>query len=185
MSKKPIEPGTAWYCVKSLPKHEHIAAAHLARSTEDIAVYCPRLRIRRRTRRGAVWFVEAVFPGYLFAHFDWMQRINTVRSTPGVRGAVTFGDQIPIIPDGVVDALRAEFGAEATRQVGNDPRPGDTVFVANGPLGGCSVTVLCVLSSGERVKVLLDLLGQTVHAEVSRDQIIVNRSLAEALADGR
>ena len=33
-----------WYCLRSQPKHEHIAAAQLRRSM-GIEVFCPRVRI--------------------------------------------------------------------------------------------------------------------------------------------
>src|ERR1035437_7163225 len=56
----------AWFCVRSQPKHEHIAAAHLKREP-GIEVYLPRVRFKRATRRGPVWFTEALFPNYLFA----------------------------------------------------------------------------------------------------------------------
>ncbi len=56
----------AWYCLRSQPKHEHIAAAHL-RLLEGVTVFCPRIRFKRATRQGLVWVTEAMFPGYLFA----------------------------------------------------------------------------------------------------------------------
>ena len=49
---------SAWYCVHSRPKHEHIAASHL-RQLEDVEVFGPRLRFLRSTRQGPVWVTEA------------------------------------------------------------------------------------------------------------------------------
>ena len=57
-----------WFCLKTKPKHEHLAATALRRQLQ-IPCFSPRLRFRKATRRGAVWFVEAMFPGYLFAQF--------------------------------------------------------------------------------------------------------------------
>ena len=59
----------AWYCVQTRPKSEHIARASLLQFG-DVEVYCPRLRYHKTTRRGKVWFTEALFPCYLFARFD-------------------------------------------------------------------------------------------------------------------
>ena len=42
---------TAWFCVRSQPKHEHIAAANLRRNP-DIDVLNLRIRFKRSTRRG-------------------------------------------------------------------------------------------------------------------------------------
>ena len=82
-----------WYCLRSQPKHEHIAAAHL-RQTPGLEVFCPRVRIQRRTQRGLKWFVEAMFPNYLFARFALREHQTMVRYSPGVSGIVHFGQHI-------------------------------------------------------------------------------------------
>src|SRR5271166_6904013 len=63
-------PGDWWFCLKAQPKREHIAAACL-RQISEVEAFCPRVRFRKRTNRGPVWFVEPMFPGYLFARFDY------------------------------------------------------------------------------------------------------------------
>ena len=40
-----------WYCLRSQPKHEHIAAAHLRR-LDQVTVFCPRIKFKRSTRQG-------------------------------------------------------------------------------------------------------------------------------------
>src|SRR6266571_2651539 len=101
-----LSPEARWYCLRAQPKHEHIAAAHL-RLCDGIEVYCPRVRIQRSTRRGLVWFTEALFPNYLFARFDWMHSHALVRSCQGVSGIVRFGDDVPEVPARALDDLRA------------------------------------------------------------------------------
>jgi len=73
----------AWYCLKSRPKHEHIAAAHL-RQMEDVKVFSPRLRFQRSTTRGVRWFEESMFPGYLFARFHFSERHREVQHAMGI-----------------------------------------------------------------------------------------------------
>src|SRR5437868_4240998 len=58
-----------WFCLRAQTKREHFAAIGL-RKQYQITCFAPRLRMRKLTRRGAVWFVEAMFPGYFFAQFD-------------------------------------------------------------------------------------------------------------------
>ena len=55
----------AWYCARTKPKHEHIAAANVRRNL-GLEVFHPRLRIERTTRRGLVRNVETLFPCYIF-----------------------------------------------------------------------------------------------------------------------
>jgi transcriptional antiterminator RfaH len=165
--------GPAWYCVQAQPKHEHIAAAHLRRCIEGIDVFNPRLRVRRATRRGAVWFVEALFPGYLFARFDPVATMENVETTPGVRTVVRFGPLTPSVPDPVIDDLRTSYGTDELIEVGDDLRPGDEVDVAAGPFRGFDAKVLCVLSAPERIRILLEILGRKTPVELPRGNVVL------------
>src|SRR5260370_39671515 len=110
-SKKP-----AWYCLRSQSKHEHIAAAHV-RMLEGVTVFCPRIRFKRPTRQGLVWVTEAMFPGYLFAHFDLEEKHRQVRYTHSVSGIVQFGNRYPIIEEGALTFLRAQTRVARVREL--------------------------------------------------------------------
>lgn len=165
----------AWFCVRTQPKHEHIAAAHLRLLGEgDIDVFLPRIRFNRATRRGPVSAVESLFPSYLFARFDWQQYLNLVQYASGVAGVVHFGTDWPTIPDRIVDELREFFGSENVRTIPSCPEVGDTVLVSRGVFEGLEAVVTRVLPGGQRVAVLLHFLGRqsTVElqtADVSHD----------------
>ncbi len=75
-----LVPEPVWFCLKTQPKREHLAATALRR---QFAVECfsPRLRFRRMTQRGPVWFVEAMFPGYLFAKFVYSTQHRAVENS--------------------------------------------------------------------------------------------------------
>lgn len=161
-----------WYCVKTLPKREHIAAGHL-REIEGVEVFCPRLRYRKATRRGKVWWVEAMFPGYVLAKFVLKDLERLVGYSQGVRGLVRFGGEVPPVPGAVVEKLRREVrdrlseeDAEDTLTVGPEISAGDEVEVAHGPLGGFQGRVVTVLPGRERVRVLMEFLGQPQVVEV-------------------
>ncbi|HYZ73411.1 MAG TPA: transcription termination/antitermination NusG family protein, partial [Chthoniobacterales bacterium] len=94
-SVKPDRPGfsqPAWYCLESKYKHEHIAAAHL-RELKGVTVFCPRIRFRRQTCSRVAWVTEALFPGYLFAHFDLARMHRAVGYARGVRCIVRFANR--------------------------------------------------------------------------------------------
>ena len=147
-----------WYCLRSQPKHEHIAAAHL-RQLGEVDVFCPRVRIQRSTRRGLVWFTEALFPNYLFAQFDFTEWLGRVRSCHGVSGVVHFGDKIPEVPGAALDQLRAYMDDAELKTVSFTIAEGDSVEVVEGPFRGQTGVVAQLLPARERVKVLLELLG--------------------------
>jgi len=162
----------AWFCLKSQPKHEHIAALHLKRRIEDIDVFCPRLRIKKNTRRGPVWFVEPLFPGYLFAQFDPAEALQAVKSTPGVSTIVSFGLFTPIIRQETIEDLRADFDQNELHEVNNQPLPGDSVTIAAGPFQGLQAEIIRVLPGPQRVQVLMEILGRTTQVEVGASEII-------------
>ncbi len=156
----------AWYCIRSKTKQEHVAAGNL-RLVPGVEVFAPRLRFRRQTRRGPVWFVEALFPGYLFARFVWATQVKAVQYAHGVLGVVHFGLKPAMVPAPVMLELRRTMDDRELRVIARDLAVGDEVQVTAGPLAGLQVVVQQVLPARERVKVLLDFLGRRVEAEVA------------------
>lgn len=170
----------AWYCVRCQTKREHIAAQHL-RELEGIEVFCPRLRYRKATRRGKIWWMEPMFPGYLLAKFVMADMERAVTFCQGVRGLVRFGPEIPAVPESFVEALRHEIvsrqGAEADELVTLTPtiELGDEVEIAHGPFQGMQGTVVAVPSATERVKILLEFLGKPHAVDMDLFSILLPR----------
>ena len=165
------EPAPAWFCLRAQPKHEHIAAAHLQKEP-DLEVYLPRIRFKRATRRGPVWFTEALFPNYLFARFDLAAGLRRVCYTQGVRGVVHFGDRWPIVPEAVIEELRATIGAGQVHVIDEDLHPGESVQIAGGVFHGLRAVVTRVMPSRERVAVLLEFLGRQTSVELPSAALI-------------
>ncbi len=159
----PEEP--KWYCLRSQPKHEHIAAAHL-RPLEGVEVYCPRVRLQKSTRRGLVWFTEALFPNYLFARFNLRALLLRIRSSQSVAGIVRFGDRYPDIPESSIEKLRAAMQDAEIKTIETSLATGDDVSVVSGPLQGASGMVTQILPAQERVKVLMEFLGGQKEVEL-------------------
>jgi transcriptional antiterminator RfaH len=153
-----------WYCLRSQLKHEHIAAAHL-RQIEHVDVYCPRVRLQKSTRRGRIWFTEALFPNYLFARFNLRALLTRVRSSPGVVGLVRFGGGYPSVPTAAIESLRAVMLDSEMRTIVPTISEGDAINVVEGPLQGAPGVVTKILPAQERVRVLLDFLGGTREVE--------------------
>jgi transcriptional antiterminator RfaH len=161
--------------LRSQPKHEHIAAAQLAEDPE-IEVYLPRIRFKRSTRRGPVWFVEALFPSYLFARFDLVACARKVHHSRGVLGIVHFGDQWPTVPDPVIAELRASVGADHVHVIQDDFQPGENVQISGGAFHGLQAVVTRALPGKERVAVLLEFLGRQTMVELTRESVVREES---------
>jgi transcriptional antiterminator RfaH len=168
-----------WYCVRTQTKREHIAAGHL-RELEGVEVFCPRLKYRKATRRGKIWWIEPMFPGYILARFDMAEMERAVTFCQGIRGLVRFGSEIPSVPQCFVEALREEV---RTRSDDDDElfavspiiEVGDEVEIAHGPLQGMRGTIVSVAPAAERVKILLEFLGQPHAVDVDLFSILLPR----------
>ncbi len=153
-----------WFCVRAQTKREHIAANHL-RELEGIEVFCPRIRYRKATRRGKIWWLEPLFPGYLLARFNLEEMERAVTFCQGVRGLVRFGSDVPHVPEAFVRSLIQQVGQRSSDDaelitLAPAINIGDEVEVANGPFQGMKGTIVTVAPAAERVKVLLEFLGQ-------------------------
>jgi transcriptional antiterminator RfaH len=171
----------AWYCIRTHLKHEHIAAAHL-RQIPDVEVFNPQLRILRATRRGRRWSTESLFPNYIFASLAMAPVAEKVMYTPGVKFVVRFGDRVPEIPNAVIDDLRQSLTAMNSEVLTDEPREGQEVEIAVGAFVGTKAQVTCVLPGKERVRVLLDVMGRSVPAELSLSLVLFERRNAAKIA---
>jgi transcriptional antiterminator RfaH len=160
-----------WFCLRSQPKHEHLAALGLRRQVE-IACFSPRVRFRKATRRGAVWFVEAMFPGYLFAEFVYSRQHRWVEHSPGIQGIVRFGDRVATLDGDTIDSLRDKAGQEEMVTYDPEIQVGQSVRIAEGPLQGLEALVTHLLPAKERIKVLLEFLGRPLETEVATPKVL-------------
>jgi len=160
-----------WFCMRTQPKHEHLAATALRRQLE-ITCFSPRLRFRRATRRGAVWFVEAMFPGYLFAEFVYSRQHRQVESLPGIQGVVRFGDQVAALDSSTIANLRQTADEEEIVTFNPEIHVGQAVRIAEGPFQGLEALVTHLLPAKERIRVLLEFLGRSLETEVPMPKVL-------------
>lgn len=164
-----------WFCVRSQPKREHIAAAHL-RMLPEVEVFCPRLRVKKATKRGLVTFIESLFPNYLFAKFDSKLLLDKVKHAPSVSTIVHFGNRLPRVPEEVIAELRAGFPEDEILDCDRHVEEGDEVLIGEGPFSGMKATVLRVMAPYQRVEVLLEMLGRTTPVIVNPALLVVEKS---------
>src|SRR5580700_12254650 len=156
----------AWFCLRAQPKREHIAAACL-KQIHDVEAFSPRVRFRKPTNRGLVWFVESMFPGYLFARFDYATLHRRVRQGPGVSGFVQFGDRLALLPDELISEIRARMGKDELVEINQGIQPGQSVQITQGPFQGLEGLVTRLITARDRVQILIECMGRSLHAEAS------------------
>jgi len=172
-----IDVGPVWACIRTHPKHEHIAAAQLSH-VPGVQVFNPQLRLERQTRRGLMRSTESLFVNYLFARFVIETTLEQVRYTPSVKTVLQFGECIATIPDAVIQELRVTLLENANTVFTDAPLEGDEAEISNGPFQGEKGIIVRVLPARERVEILLDVLGRPLPTEFSLSSIIFKHRTA-------
>jgi len=160
-----------WYVVQTQPNAERRALAHLTR--QGFTAYLPRYRKRRRHARRTEIVLAPLFPRYLFVSIDMTaQRWRSIQSTVGVSRLVCNGDEPAPVPEAVLGALRARESADGVIEIDTQPRfaRGDKVRVLDGAFGDC-LGLYDGMTDGERVAILLDLLGRKVRVVLDVDAV--------------
>jgi len=165
----------AWYCARTKPKHEHIAAANLRQNLE-LEVFHPRLRIERATQRGVMRVVEPLFPCYIFIRCVLEDHFTDIRHTSGISSLVHFGQKIPTVPDPIIEELRECFEADDPMTVEERISPADEVVFVEGAFTGMRAFVLRVMPAKKRVQVLLEVLGGPTPVEVERSAVALEKN---------
>jgi len=167
-----------WYCLQTRPKQEHLAAGAL-RTMDGVEVLCPRIRYRKQTKRGPVWFVESIFPGYLFSRFNYHTQHRQVRYSGGILRIVQFGDYTPQLDDLFIDFLKKRFSSAEQEVIPIEPdfETGDNVTLVSGAFAGLEAIITRVIPARERIHVLLEFLGRQVEAEISKEELLFEDNL--------
>lgn len=169
-----------WYCARTKPKQEHIAAANV-RKTLNLDVFLPRLRLKRNTRRGLISVTEPLFPCYLFIRAAVNATFDDIRYAPGISSLVHFGLITPTIPDLVMSELKSSFEAEEPLVLVDEFFPGSEVRVINGAFAHLSGVVLRSMPVKRRVQVLFEILGRSTIVELNQEALSLEKPSIAAL----
>ena len=160
-----------WYCLHTAPRQENKVALVLKRELM-LEVFAPRIRFRRMRAGQPLWATEALFPGYLFAQFEYFERRRQINALPGVTSVVHFGEQVVPVGETVMAELRALVPDNETVEVTADPQPGSEVVIVGGSLRGLRALVTRVIPARQRIAILLELLGGQREVEIERDRVL-------------
>lgn len=161
----------AWYVVQTQPHGENKAVTHLSR--QGFGAYLPRYLKRRRHARRIEIVPAPLFPRYLFVEIDrGAQRWRSIYSTVGVSRLVCQGELPTPISENVIDALKAREDDSGFIQLDQRPKfhPGDKIRVMDGAFTDC-LGLYESMKDGDRVAILLDLLGRKVRVMVDVESV--------------
>jgi transcriptional antiterminator RfaH len=163
--------GTRWYVVQTRPQAEVKAAAHLGR--QGFEIYLPRYLKRRRHARRVEMVAAPLFPRYMFVAIDMaVQRWRSVQSTIGVTRLVCNGEVPAEVSDSIIKNLRLGEDERGFVRLQKQPafRIGDKIRVLDGVFSAC-LGLFEGMADGERIAILLDMLGRKVRVVLDADAI--------------
>jgi transcription elongation factor/antiterminator RfaH len=151
-----------WYALYTKPKKEIQVAGQL--EATGVESYLPTVlrKVRRRDRPHR----KVYFPCYLFARLDLdITPRSSISWMPGIRHIVSFGEQPAIVKDDIVELVRVRLdGVEQVEY--EDFSQGDRVRIKSGPLSQLEAVFDQPLSSADRVRVLLDVMGRMTPVDI-------------------
>ena len=163
---------TIWIAVATHPNAEGQAVQNLKR--QGYECYCPCTRVVRRHARRSETVQRPFFPGYLFVRLDRTRdQWRPIMHSRGVRTVVRFGEELGMVPQGVVESLLAREEDEGLKPFAPAERleVGQRISL-NGTLFDDFVCTVQSIEPRDRVCVLLELMQHTVKMVVAAENVV-------------
>ena len=164
-----LKPGERWFVARALPHQENRAQLNLHRL--GFRYFVPRLRRTVRHARRLRDTVQPLFPGYIFIVIDLSKhRWRSVNGTFGVASLIMSAEQPRPVPPGVVEALVVSCESGGVVRLDDSLEIGQKVRIVSGPFAE-TLCHLVHLDDRGRVRVLLEIMGMEVAAQLDRSAI--------------
>lgn len=160
-----------WYVLKTKPNYEFIVREQLVE--RDIKCYLPlwqpvdKVNIDKKLR--------PYFPCYMFCCVDWQATsLSSLNYLPGVSYVITCDDKPIQVDPSVINGIQTQvcrLENSVRDRAGNLLRQGDRVKITSGVLDGYEAIFDTRLSSGDRVRLLINFLQTRTPLTIERNLI--------------
>ena len=158
-----------WYVIQTKPKKEEEATSYL--STKGVEMFSPLIE-SFTTRNGRMnKELKPLFSGYIFGKFDLEQNYPLVRWARGVKCVLGFGGYPIPISEEVVQLIKERTDDRGVVRVKQDYQPNDLIRIKTGPLKELLGIFERWISAGDRVRILLNLIGYQPAVEMHYSMI--------------
>ena len=151
-----------WIVVRSKPRSEKIAYAQLI--VKGIEAYLPLLKERRKWSDRKKWVEFPLFSSYLFARVEIKNSIFVLQ-THGVSSLVKFGEEIAIVQDEVITAIKLAIDGGYQLAPAEYFSAGNPVEVIEGPMAGVKGIVV-KLKGKDRLVIKIDAIQQALSIDI-------------------
>ena len=159
--------GSDWWALYTRHQHEKAVAEML--SAKDFEVFLPLYDSMRRWKDRKKLITLPLFPCYVFVRGGLHRRLQVV-TTPGVHTILFRGEQVAIIPESEIQAIR--MAVEGDFRV--EPHPflkcGERVRVIRGSLEGVE-GILVRKKNLYRLVLSVDMMAQSVAVEIDASDV--------------
>jgi transcription antitermination factor NusG len=158
-----------WYVIQTKPKKEDEAKSYL--STKGVEVFSPLMEnfLLRNGRMSKE--LKSLFPGYIFGKFDLEQNYPLVRWAKGVKKVLGFGEYPTPISEEVVEIIRERTDTKGVVRLKSQFQANDVIRIKTGPLKDLLGIFERWMPDGERVRILLSLIGYQPVVEIHYSMI--------------
>ncbi len=164
-----LGPEERWFVARVLPHQENRAQFNLHRL--GFRSFVPRLRRTIRHARRLQDTLQPLFPSYIFIVIDLSKhRWRSINGTFGVASLIMGVEQPLPVPRGVVEALVASCESCGAVRFDDSLEIGQKVRILSGPFAE-TLCRLARLDDGGRVRVLIEIMGTEVAAQLDRSAI--------------
>ena len=158
-----------WFVIHTKPRNEYRVKNHF--EGMEIETLLPLCENFQYSHGRMCRVINPLFSNYLFARLDLERHYYKVKWTRGVNRILGVGNEPTPISEMVIQMLKDRMGGDGTVKLLEDLQEGDLVQITSGPLKDFIGVFQRRLSSGERVRILLNLIGAEVPVQISRGQL--------------
>lgn len=156
-----------WFALYTCANQERRVAAQL--EVRRVEHFLPLYRSRRNWKDRRVFLDLPLFPGYVFARFEWSERVRVLQARGVVRLVGSNGQPSPLA-EGDIVALRAGVRGALRFEPHRYLTAGTRVRLLHGPLAGMT-GILVRKKNGCRVVLSVELIARSVAVEVDAADI--------------
>ena len=150
-----------WYVAKIQVQKEFGLMAYLSQCGVD--AFYP--KIVQMDRSGGT--LKALFPTYLFCYLDPNSSVwPMVRWAPGLTYFLSSDGEPARLPQTLIDYLRQQISEQNDSGASRNLTNGDRVLVSDGPFAGLEGIFQRYMSSRQRCRILLEMVGRLTAVEL-------------------
>ena len=153
-----------WIAVYTKPRHEKKVESEFQKKGYE--VYLPILKERRKWSDRKKWVEFPLFRSYIFVKTE-IKNALFVLQTRGVVKIIKFGDEVAVIQDRSIQAIKLMIEGGYTPEATDYFVKGDPVEVKEGPLKGL-IGEVTRIDEHDRLVVRVDAIQHSVSIQIDR-----------------